>query len=283
MRLEFVVETIVVGLRRSLTKCECSIRSIQASDEACRLAPSDEEKGITKTMRKIHLLGLVMFAVFAFSAFAASSVFAAEGHEWLDNNIAIPLGTTIAVDSEGALLLEDTDTGTAVECHGVNTGDVGSDGTDLVATITVNSCEFDAGKLGECLSLAENGVLNVVAENLPWLTELVLETFEGVATLSDMVEADGAGNPAYLLECTVLVLGSPAKADDLCEVALATTLVTNEAGGIIDIEFMNNFGPFANCDVIVGGVLVLEGTGAGLASGLVTILAVDSTLSLSVN
>jgi hypothetical protein len=234
-------------------------------------------------MRKIHLFGLAVFAVFAFSAFAAASAFAVEAHEWLDNNLVIPLGTTIAVDSEGALLLEDMDTGTAVECHGTNTGDIGSDGTDLVATITVNSCEFDAGKLGECLSLAENGVLVVVPENLPWLTELVEETLNGVSTLSDMVTADGAGNPAYLVECTVLVLGSPARADDLCEAALGNTLVGNETGGKIDVEFMEGFGPFANCDVTVGGVLVLEGTETGLVNGLITILPVDSTLMLTVN
>jgi hypothetical protein len=234
-------------------------------------------------MRKIHLLGLAMFAMFAFSAFTASSAFAAEGHEWLDNNLTIPLGTTIPVDSEGALLLEDTDTGTAVECSGVNEGVVGSDGTDLVSGITVNTCEFDAGKLGECLSLAEGGVLVVEPENLPWLTELVLETFNGVATLSDMVTADGAGNPGYLVECTVLVLGSPAKADDLCEAALGNTLAVNGAGGTVDIEFMETFGPFANCDVTVGGVLVLAGTETGLVNGLITILPVDSTLPLSVN
>jgi hypothetical protein len=234
-------------------------------------------------MRKIHLLGLAMFAVFAFSAFAASSAFASEGHEWLDNNLAIPLGTTIAIDGEGALLLEDTDTGTAVECHGTNTGNVGSDGTDLVATVTVNSCEFVAGKLGECLSLAENGVLVVTPEDLPWLTELVLETFNGVATLSDMLEAEGNGNPGWLVECTVLVLGNPTKALDFCEAALGNTLATNEAGGVVDIEFMEGFGPFANCDVTVGGVLVLAGTSTGLVNGLVTILPVDSTLPLSVN
>jgi hypothetical protein len=247
---------------------------------------SDEGKGITETMRKIHILGLAMFAVFAFSAFAASSTFAAEGHEWLDNNLSIPLGTTIAVDSEGALLLEDTDTGTAVECHGTNLGAVGSDGTDLIETITVNSCEFDSGKQGECLTLAENGVLVVEPENLTWLTELVLETYLGVATLSDMVESDGFGNPAWLVECTVLVLGNPTKADDLCEAALGNTLVTNETVGgvgVVDVEFMEDFGPFANCDVTVGGVLVLAGTETGLVNGLITILAEDNTLNLTAN
>jgi hypothetical protein len=236
-------------------------------------------------MRKIHLLGLAMFAVFAFSAFVASSAFAAE-HEWLDNNLTIPLGTTIAVDSEGALLLEDSDTGVALECHGTGEGLVGSDGTDLVSKITVTTCEFDSGKLGECLSLAENGILVIEPENLPWLSELVLETFSGVATLSDMVSADGAGNPAYLFECTVLVLGNPTKADDLCEAALGNTLVSNEVVGgvgVIDVELMNNFGPFANCDETVGGVLVLAGTETGLVEGLVTVLAADNTLSLSAN
>jgi hypothetical protein len=237
-------------------------------------------------MRKIHLLGLAMFAVFAFSAFSAVSAFAVE-HEWLDNNNPIPLGTTIAVDSEGTLLLEDTDTGTAVQCEGTNTGDVGSDGTDLVATITVlePTCDFDPGKLGECLPLTE-GELVVVPENLPWLTELVLELYLNVSTLSDMVTADGNGNPAWLVECTVLVLGNPTKADDLCEAALGNTLVTNEVVGgvgVIDVEFMEDFEPFANCDVTVGGVLVLSATASGLVNGLVTILAVDNTLNLSAN
>jgi hypothetical protein len=76
----------------------------------------------------------------------------------------------------------------------------------------------------------------------------------GVLTFSDMLMSDGAGNHGYLFERTVFVLGNPTKADDLREAALGNTLVGNETGGKIDMEFMEGFGPFVNCDVTVGGV-----------------------------
>jgi hypothetical protein len=57
--------------------------------------------------------------------------------------------------------------------------------------------------------------------------------------------------------------------------------ITNEAG-FVDILFEKELSPFANCDTVALGSLILEGTGTGLVEGLVEVLA-ESGLEITAN
>jgi hypothetical protein len=232
-------------------------------------------------MRKMNLIWLALFATLAFSALVASPALAVE-HEWLDNSGMIPLGTTIAGSGSSTTVLQvDFNAGIHTECSYGWSEIFGADGTRTITQWNTLVCTFF--KKGECLETSEGGELKVEAKHLPWLDTLELVEYLGSPTLVDMITSDGAGNPGWLTECTVLVLGNPTKADDTCEAALIYGLTNNEIEGQVDIEFMEDLGPFTNCDVTTGGVLVLSGTEVGKIEGLGLLSAVDKTLALAAN
>jgi hypothetical protein len=218
-------------------------------------------------MKKIQFT-LAAFAVLVFCAVAATTASAEEALGSLESGAAITVAKE--VDSVGTLLLEDTDTGTAILCSGEGLGDAGPGVEGEVLSVTNILCTFETA--GECNSTQ---AITAAPVHLPWLT--LLELVEGV--LVTMGEANGAGNPGWEFKCTSNV-GVEAK--DECTAALAYTDVSNLAGGIVDGEFLETLGPFANCDVTALGSLILSGTETGLVQGLVEVL-LENGLELTAN
>ena len=86
-------------------------------------------------MRKFNVIGLALFAAFAFSAFAASSAFA-EVHLWLISGADVLTLTLVQI--EGELLLSDTKTAFGevdVLCSGILDGTVGPEGEDEITEV----------------------------------------------------------------------------------------------------------------------------------------------------
>jgi hypothetical protein len=218
-------------------------------------------------MKKIQFT-LAAFAPLVFCAVAATTASAEEALGWLESGATLTASKEI--DSVGTLLLEDTDTGTAILCSSEGLGDAGPGVEDEVLSMTNILCSFETA--GECNSTQ---AVTFTLVHLPWLT--LLELVEN--TLVDMLEANGAGNPGWEFKCTGNV-GVEVK--DECTVALTYTDVSNLAGGIVDGEFLETLGPFANCDVTALGSLILSGTGTGLVQGLVEVL-LENGLELTAN
>jgi hypothetical protein len=218
-------------------------------------------------MRKIQFT-LAAFAVLVFCAVAATTASAEEALGWLESGAT--LTTSKEIDSVSTLLLEDTDTLTAILCSSEGLGDVGPGAEDEVLSITNTLCSFETA--GECNS---GQAVTFTLVHLPWLT--LLELVEN--TLIDMLEANGAGSPGWDFKCTSNV---GVEALDECTVALAYTLVSSLAGGVVDTEFNESLGPFANCDVIALGSLILSGTETGHIQGLVELL-LENGLELTAN
>jgi hypothetical protein len=208
-------------------------------------------------MRKIHLIGLALFAVFAF---AAVSVTAASAEttllaEWLENGKAVVANTPTV--SEGELLLEDMKTATDILCSGKFVGTLGLSGVDSVTLVEDleakdNSLHCIITAKGACEE-ANGELITVIPVNLPWSTRLVL--MENGEFL-DEIFSSGAGNPGYLIECKALGI----KVDDTCTGATQTQ-EKNVTGGVEGIfNESETITPAGNCTI--------GGTGAGLVVGI---------------
>lgn len=216
-------------------------------------------------MRRLHLLGLVLVAVFAFAASAAASALAAPPPtllaEWLWNGVAV--NAELLVDTEGELLLEDVKLATDVLCSGILDGWVNANGEDLVtAVLNLAGEEIGVPLTGlalECVNdkSCENPL--VWPDNLSWPTLLELIELEpGVWSFVDLIL--GAG---WDVECMSILPTS-----ELCEAAEGASAATNET--------MNVNGEFSevlteliglklgNCTVGGNEVAVVEGLGITL-------------------
>jgi hypothetical protein len=219
---------------------------------------SDEGKAMTN-MRKIHLLGLALIAVFAFGAIAASAAMAGEptGGEkafWLLNGVAIANGEAngIKTETEGTIVLGSLETGVEIECSGIFHGTAynlgateGENGFGLVTEI------LDLGGVGhkelagagiKCTSLTpslcENagGHPEVWPDNLPWLVTLVLMTLDSeekaVELFLALFSADPTNLPAYEVLC--LTFGGTITVEELCQGETSADLeLMNEPTGMI--------------------------------------------------
>lgn len=201
------------------------------------------------TMRKFHIVGLALMAVFAFSAVMVANASAAE---WLckEGGVFKACSAAKAVDSEGTLTLSDaTLLGTiTIECSGTNVGTVGPGAADSITEILDLAkatkdilCKVTGGTAlcGTAEALAE-------AIHLPWKTELLSTTIDDLTT-------SGAGNPGWHVVCST-------GTEDECTKALAELTMKNEANGTVDALF--NAAENATCL-----------NGVGKVSGLVLILA----------
>jgi hypothetical protein len=238
-------------------------------------------------MRKLKVLGLALFAMFAFSVVAAGTASAEGCHEvvagnfetqatceagtpekagpweltleWLVNGVAVT--GEVAVDSESVstkpLELEDMGTGVKISCEGTDKGTVGPNGKDKETVVTENlaSCKVLAGS-GTCKK-----ILAVKAVDLPWATQL--------RKTRDEISAEGAGSPGWLVECEGF-LGI--KVDDTCTLATGTTAITNLGNGTVESLFDGSSGE-ANCSVggekqglVIGPVILLTESGLPLAA-----------------
>jgi hypothetical protein len=177
-------------------------------------------------MRKLHLVGLALVAVFAFSAFVATSAFA---HEWLVAGKTVGAGEEFPVEQTGTLTLEDEGSGVGLECTGKGTGKVLSAAKDIVETATASTCKTIKGTCG---------TPNAVAVHLSWSTEL-----ETVGTeLRDKVTNSGAGTPGWNVTCFGII-------KDTCEGATSTKITVGTGSPADVVSSFDTKSPQANCSV----------------------------------
>src|SRR6478609_4623133 len=201
-------------------------------------------------MRKIQVLGLTLFAVFAVSAAVASAAFAGE---WLEDNNPILAGEELPVDTEGTLILVNlTGAGsTAVlvelECSGLFEGTVLAGGVGLIFDLyslggeTIGSlgdtntlalaCLVikSAGGLGDCLlnDLVEVWPLNLNLElGAVWETKIEL-----MAAGTEEFLLDFPTYSSYEISCETGFLGLQ---ENKCE-GLTTAVLSNVAGGVLGV------------------------------------------------
>jgi hypothetical protein len=207
-------------------------------------------------MRKIQILGLVLFAAFAGSAVIAASAFAES--EWLINGVA-PAAAVNTKGPKADLKLKDDATGVEVLCEGTSTGTVGGGGAkkDTVVSITVEfaTCVVLAGA-ASCPELTAVAPVNLAT---PWETEILLV---GAEFRDDIFNA--AKTTGWLVECKkVPIFGT---VDDTCTGNTSTKL-TNEAGGKVDAEFEAKSEAakcsFSNGEGLVTGLTIIETEKAG--------------------
>ncbi|HEY5194249.1 MAG TPA: hypothetical protein VIJ39_10315 [Solirubrobacteraceae bacterium] len=188
-------------------------------------------------MRKIQVLGMVCCAIMALGVVVVSSAFGDATHLWAINGTAVteskPIVTTVEI------LMEEVKNHTRILCSESFVGTINTVGKDeitLIEDLTGSNvegssntlsitCNYDteAGSVGPCEGGTLGGLIALFPVNLPWKTELVL-----VGTAYDDLISNAAGNPGYLIECTVLGI----KADISCT-GNTGTLVENETGGVL--------------------------------------------------
>lgn len=195
-------------------------------------------------MTHIKVLGLALFAVFAFSAFTAASAFAVS--EWLWEGNPIGVGVELATHTVGTLVLDVLDaTGTVlineIDCSGLFEGTVGRGPVDLVLDL------FDLlGNLIEelpgtssltCETLFDEGgpegkACAVGAESLLWVEELSLSlglTWESLIELVGTTFLDHFHHVAFELKCLLL---AGVTLESLCE-GLTSGTLTNVAPNVL--------------------------------------------------
>jgi hypothetical protein len=180
-------------------------------------------------MRKFKIVGLALFAVFAFSAVAASTAFAEETAQWLINGLPILLGESYNVDGlpeaspENTILLEDM--------GAPGTPDILCEVAKTLGWIFANG--EGLGTTGECINAVEDGAGNtcrapitVAPVNLPWLGQLVEvgTVFEGNVT------SGTGGAPGWTLKC-LDVLGI--EHTDTCTSTEGKAELENLADGLV--------------------------------------------------
>jgi hypothetical protein len=202
-------------------------------------------------MKKFQLLGLALFAVFAFSVVAAASAFAGE---WLLDGAAI--AAPVAAETEGFLLLSDLKAilGAAAEvlCSGIIVGTVGAGSADT--TTEVLNLAKEAISLTPLTGLAlecepEKGCTAPVlvwAENLSYTSAIVLMAGAGELEFLDLFSTSGNGQPAWEVECESLI----GKVSDLCEGETSGWLVNMAEGSEKDV-----LGFFSEADEEAEGLL----------------------------
>jgi hypothetical protein len=199
-------------------------------------------------MRKIHIVGLALAAVFAFSAFSAAAAFAAS--EWLVDGAAVPSTAKVHVEQSGTLELWDMKAKVKLLCTGTGLGLVWEK-LDTVEEAKANTCTVEEGSCGSP---------NAVAKNLPWNTEIVLVG----SAFRDTLRSSGAGSPGWDVTCFGFV-------EDTCLSETGSTLLTVEGENVL-ANFDEESGE-ANCTV---------GGAGGLVKGVLTTKALEGlTLSVS--
>jgi hypothetical protein len=217
-------------------------------------------------MKKIHILGLALCAVFAFSAIAAASAFAAD--EWLAGGAAIT--TELETSTEGTLNLHVLSGETEVNeinCSALLTGDVGPKEINLVLDLfnlssvlieelpgTALACETLTNPIGAGCTIGGETLLwadelRLGAEPLTWESLLELMAAEPLFLVH-------LHHVAFELLCFNL-MGT--NLEFLCE-GLTSAAVDNLAAGV---EFL-----FNTAAPISSELLTCTGTVEGLTVGL---------------
>lgn len=186
-------------------------------------------------MRKIHALGLAFVAMFAFSAFTATSAFAVS--KVLFNNAEIV--ALLNVEVTGELLLLDTNAAGEPDilCSGIFDGMIEAGGTlGFIEELLTLAKELLAGAGGgdliECTD-DKNACLNPVdveVLNMPWHIEVLLDA--GGQYLAHFLNgAEEAGKqPTYHIDCETVPFDL--LVEDLCE-GLSSARLVNSAEGLL--------------------------------------------------
>ncbi len=234
-------------------------------------------------MKHLRLLGVALFAIFAFGAVSAVTASAVEFllAEWLVSGS--PVTSTLLVDTEGELTLSETipiiNVKISVLCSGVFDGTIGPTGEDTITELLT----LTTGTLVNSTPLVEPGLLCTNtencpeplawADNLPWNTLLELMVDGTETFFIDLLFKTG-GQVGYHLIC----MGSSGL-EDLCSQTEGGSKATNTAEGL-DLEFSEAFTTLAglklaNCEK--------AGTEAGTVEGLGFILLTGSSEPLTVS
>jgi hypothetical protein len=225
-------------------------------------------------MRKIQLLGLALFAVFAFSAVGVvSSAFALESVWLVGGHTAL---TKVLADSEGELKLTDLKTPifgeSSILCSFLKEGFVGGDASganpkwDEITSITGLNAATEPLWI-KCTFVVKGGCETstppeLMPVNLPWLTEL---TLSGTAFLDNLIGT--GGNTGWVSKC--LVLG--ANTEDTCTLRTSADIDNTTESDVIAL-FTEATGGKALCSQsneesgeVEGEVLILLANGEALA------------------
>ena len=228
-------------------------------------------------MTNIKVLVLALFAVFAFSAAAASLASAAD--EWLFE--ALPIASELSTNTEGTLnllILSGTTLVNEIDCSGLFEGDAGPGALtlvlDLFALVTGALIEELSGTSLDCETLSSVGGCTVGGETLVWVDELNLTT--GV-TWEALVELMATApefllhfeNAAFELLCIVGGVNS----ENLCGGLTSGSLV-NVAPNVL-LEF-SDAAPISSELLTCGGGLT-----AGIDGNLIIKHSTAGTLSVS--
>ena len=225
-------------------------------------------------MRKFHVLGFALIAVFAIGVVSAATASALTFllAEWLEAGGAIT--ATLLAEIPGELSLSEKVLGVILNalCSGILVGDIGANGADDITELLnlEGGAISPTGLTGTAISCADTencGEALAWAVNLPWLTQLELMEDEGTPFFVDLLTANGKGNPGYEVECMSSGL------TDTCEAAEAASKV-EVIGTELNSEFTEAFTLLAglsnpNCQVagngagIVMGLGIIKGDGAG--------------------
>jgi hypothetical protein len=232
-------------------------------------------------MRKIQILGLALFAVFAFGAISAASALAVS--EWLVEGAA--LTAPLASETEGLLFLVQLEGGTTVlneiDCEGIFDGTIGPGATDKITEVLnladaaigltaltglALNCTVtkSAGALTDC---RVNTLANVWAINLPWSTSIELM---GGTTFLDKLGPGTGGEPGYTVECEAVI---GIRAEETCTGATSSEL-TNEPGSTPG----SVLGVFGEAQGSEKGTCAVTGAGSADTAGSGNVWGIDAAL-----
>jgi hypothetical protein len=243
-------------------------------------------------MRKVHLLWLSLCAVVAFGAVSAAAASAEELVWLLDEK---PIAAAVETESTGEITLTDlgaTGGASAVLCSGSFVGTVGPGKFDLITAVldlAFNSigalAPLTEGTVGLSCTRVSGACINEIlvwAENLPWLTELVLMGTVEPLFLDLFTNAEGEenmGKPAWDVECKTLI----GNVSDLCEGETSADLENDVAEGDVLGTFnqaeLEEEGLFALCSLNGGNTGII----ASDAPGLIFPIGANAGLTLAVS
>jgi hypothetical protein len=217
-------------------------------------------------MRKIQILGAAFFAVLAFGAIVAASASATD--EWLVGGKLVGLAEKVNAVVEGTWLLLALGFGGASETHvvcsrkligtvnGLNASGIGTDLVELVEGLKTGEQDLIVCKALSGGICDTTKPVAVHADNLPWLTKLLLPR-SGMTTPEDDFSEDGKGKPRFILLCTE-VLGF--HFEELCSGNVKTMELTNNAtAGDVEGKILNELSE--SCKGGSGNVIHISGTG----------------------
>jgi hypothetical protein len=214
-------------------------------------------------MKKIQIMGLILAAMFAFSALLASTASAEPTllAEWLINGLEVL--TLTLVETTGSVLLADTSNGSDVICKWIFDGSVGPNGEDEITevlTLSGVAVTLASPLLCESGAVCEKSTTDVEIspEGLPWHTLLFL--MESNNSFLDLVFSAG-----YVVKCLVLGLA----VSDECTTMLTAGGVSNTTGGVTATE--EALSPLGACSIGGAGtseIVPLKGNLTTASGGL---------------